>query len=316
MQYRAHGLTIASDRPLPGLARAPATSTPDLTLQFCAPPVKAADRSPWFERRYQTGDGPPDLVATRLDGGRWLEFAYANGPTFVMDARASRVWASAASSPDPDGVEDYLLGPILGIALRLRGALCLHASAVDVGGRALAFAGPAGAGKSTMAASFARAGFPVLADDTITLIARASSWVVAPACPRIRLWPEALRALGMDTDPAVARETGSDDVRYRLDLLANGLFAVDPVPLAAIYVIEFDDGANQPSVDPISPAAALPLLAANTYAHRVLDRGHRAQEFQALADLLAAVPVRRLVRPPNLRELARVCDLILDDADA
>ena len=313
---RAHGLTIASDRSLDGLAHAPANSTPDLILQSGVAPIAEADRSRWFDRRYQPGDGPPDLVATRLNGGQWLEFAYTNGPTFVMDAGARHVWASASSSPAADGLDDYLLGPILGIALRLRGALCLHASAVDIGGRACAFAGPAGAGKSTMAASFARAGFPVLADDTITLIAQEALWMVAPAFPRLRLWPEALRALGMETDPAAARETGTDDVRYRLDLRTHGWFGVDPVPLASVYLIEFEDGPSPPRIETLSPAGALSLLAANTYANRVLDRGRRAREFQSLADLLETVRIRRLVRAPNFEELARVCEVILDDADA
>ena len=53
--------------------------------------------------------------------------------------------------------------------LRLRGVPALHASAVAVGGAALAVVGSAGAGKSTTAAARAARGHAVVADDVLAL---------------------------------------------------------------------------------------------------------------------------------------------------
>jgi hypothetical protein len=54
-------------------------------------------------------------------------------------------------------------------------------------------------------------------------------------------------------------------------------------------------------------------VSAHTFAQRVLDRDRRAHEFDVLARLLSCVPVRRLVRPPDLSLLAHVRDTILED---
>jgi len=55
--------------------------------------------------------------------------------------------------------------PVLGLLLRCKGVTCLHASAVSFGEHSVAFVGPAGAGKSTTAATFARQGYGVISDD-------------------------------------------------------------------------------------------------------------------------------------------------------
>ena len=313
MHYRAHGLTIASDRPLPELVAAGAHEAPDLTIRFDSLPVDPGESSPWFESPYRTPTGTPELVATRLAEGRWLGFTYADGTRFLVDDGLTEIRVSGAPTLTAAGVAEYLLGPILGIVLRLRGVVCLHASAVAIGGRAVAFVGAAGAGKSTMAATFARAGVPALSDDTIALTRRGSSWLVAPAYPRVRLWPESVSALGLDDGVALAPENGDVGTRHQFDLGSAGVFAHDAVPLAAIYLIEFEEGLAQPRMDAVSATDALPVLSANTFAYRVLDRERRAQEFGTLADVLATVPVRRLSRARDLSQLDEVRAAILRD---
>jgi hypothetical protein len=315
--YRAHGLTIASSRPISELVEAGAQDIPDLIIRFEDWPADLGEPSPWFESPYRAAVGKPDLVATRRGAGRWLEFTYADGAAFLIDVAATEIRVSQPSTLTASGLAEYLLGPILGIVLRLRGVVCLHASAVAVGARALAFVGPAGSGKSTMAATFARGGVPVLSDDTITLSAAGPSWCVAPAYPRVRLWPDAVAALGAGGDLRLVAPGAVDSgSRHQLDLASSGLFACESVPLGVIYVMEFDDGLARPRIGAISPAAALPVLSANTFANRVLDRERRAREFATLAEVLARVPVRRLARACNLADLAQVRDTILDDIAA
>jgi hypothetical protein len=313
VHYRAHGLTIASDRPLPELVEAGPQETPDLTVRFDSPPPDPGESSTWFESPYRTPAGTPELVARRLGQGRWLEFAYADGTRFLVDGGLTEIRVSGAPTLTAAGVAEYLLGPILGIVLRLRGVVCLHASAITIGGHAYAFVGAAGAGKSTMAAAFGRAGVPVLSDDTITLTPRASSWLVAPAYPRVRLWPESVSALGLAGGMALPPEDGDAGTRHQFDLASAGVFARDAVPLAGIYLIEFEDGLAQPRIDDVAAADALPVLSANTFAHRVLDRARRAQEFDTLAGMLASVPVRRLARARDLSQLGQVRAAILAD---
>jgi hypothetical protein len=49
----------------------------------------------------------------------------------------------------------------------IRGELCLHASAVEVDGRCVAFAGSSGRGKTTLAALACAAGYPLFGDDLL-----------------------------------------------------------------------------------------------------------------------------------------------------
>ena len=68
---------------------------------------------------------------------------------------------------DPAIPEVLLTGSGLAHALAADGISALHASAVEVDGAALAFAGQSGQGKSTLAALLCAAGRPAVADDLL-----------------------------------------------------------------------------------------------------------------------------------------------------
>ena len=313
--YRAHGLTIASARPIPELVPAEHDTAPEVTVSFgLRPPIASKQRALWFQSEDRARNGCPELIASRRDDGRWLEFVYADGTTFDVEACGRSIWVTFPSHLPFAGVCEYLLGPILGVVMRLRGMVCLHASAVVVDGRAIAFMGPPGAGKSTLAAAFARSGFRVLSDDTLALTARETVWRVSPSYPRVRLWHDAVAAMQLSSDSPALVMSDDEGTRHQFDLRDAGAFAASPVPLGCIYLLEFDDSIQDARITAIDPAEALPLVSANTFASRVLDRRLREQEFHGLADLLTAVPLRRLKRPRDLSALAAVRDTIVKES--
>ncbi|HEY0729444.1 MAG TPA: hypothetical protein VGD38_15295, partial [Pyrinomonadaceae bacterium] len=111
---------------------------------------------------YTNDAGHPAFVFSKLQGGRFYRFAYADNTEFVVDHQGREIWTTW---PEPLTLEDtatYLLGPVMGFVLLLRGLVSLHASAIVVDGAAIALVGPAGAGKSTTAAAFSARGFSVL----------------------------------------------------------------------------------------------------------------------------------------------------------
>ena len=120
--------------------------------------------------------GEPVLRVWLQEGDGSFRLRYSDGVEFGVDRRGTRVWASGPEGTLPEYLAVYLLGPVMGFVLRLRGITCLHASAVMVDNRALAFLGPPGAGKSTLAAAFALSGHPVLSDDVLPLTR--SGWTV------------------------------------------------------------------------------------------------------------------------------------------
>jgi hypothetical protein len=318
--YSGYGMGLCADRQVPGLA--PLSTTPRVNVRLylgSAPPdlshmLKAA-REPWYVSPLVDERGEPASAVWRLAGGDYLRVRYRDGTEFVLDRHGTHVWATWLETSTLEDAASYLLGPVLGLLLRLRGVTCLHASAVAVGGWAVAFLGPAGAGKSTTAAAFAGRGYSVLADDIAALSQQGGAFLVLPGYPRLRLWPwtvDALTAAG-GKFPRLPPDWG--ERRYHLDLTRNGYrFQQQPLPLAAIYVLEERrNDAVAPAIEAMPAAAGLMTLVANTSMNYLLDNAMRAREFEFLGRVLACVPLRRITLPADLARLPALCDAVHRD---
>jgi hypothetical protein len=267
----------------------------------------------WCVSDYEDEPGEPALRIWRLAEGAFYYLRYLDGTEFVMDRSASQVWAAW---PDTATIEDtapYLLGPVLGIVLRLRGVTCLHASAVAVDGQAIVLMGDAGVGKSSTAAAFARLGYPVLSDDIVALTESAHAFLAQPGYPRLCLWPQSVAALYGTPDalPCIAPPW---EKRY-LDLTQDGYrFQREPLPVGAIYVL------GERSTDPVAPSCramggqeGLMALVGNTYANRLPDPAMRAREFQTLGRLVEQVPLRHVTPHEDFPRLLDLCRAVVED---
>jgi len=70
----------------------------------------------------------------------------------------------------------------------------LHCTAVVVNGGAVGFLGDCGYGKSSLAAAFLQAGYPLLTDDLLVLKEEGRHFLAYPSFPRIKLFPEMAEA--------------------------------------------------------------------------------------------------------------------------
>jgi hypothetical protein len=167
---------------------------------------------------------------------------------------------------------------VLGFVMRLRGTIPVHASAVMIGGKAVAFADDAWSGKSTTAAAFASLGHPVLSDDLLPIVDVNGAILPYPSHPRITMWPDSARGLfgGGEELPQL---TPTYDKRY-VDLQHGDRFQPAPVPLEVIYVLSAraTDGEAM-RIETIPPYNALMSLVGNTYGNYLLDGAMRALEF-------------------------------------
>jgi hypothetical protein len=314
----AFGLSVWSNLPVPGLRAMAGAARADVRVWLDAMPSLpgGAGEAAW-QLVYPVGNAgggtEPPLRVWRAPGGEYFRFRYADGSEFLIGESGSQVWATW---PEPLTLEDaatYLLGPVLGFVLRLRGTVCLHAASVQLGGQAVALVGPAGAGKSTLAAAFARRGVPVLSDDVAPLDDRGDSLWVQPGNPRIRLWARSAEVL-FGTPDALPRLTPNWDKLY-LELGENGLaFQEMPLPLGAVYVLGARSGDTRaPFVEALSPQEAMLELVANTYVNYLLDPAMRAREFELLGRLVRSVPVRRVVPHEDPARLPSLCQVLLED---
>jgi hypothetical protein len=312
-RYRLYGLAAETDRPLPALPTASAEGPAELRIWMGRVPAEAfapgGAEEPWYvSPRLTPAEDPTVVVHRRADGG--FRLRYADGCAYHVDAAGSAV---ACTWPPHFTVEDaatYLLGPVLGLVLRLRGVPALHASAVAVGGAALAVAGPAGAGKSTTAAALAARGHPVVADDVLALPDGGGAVRVQPAYPHLRLWPDVVPAL-YGPDAALPPLTPNWDKRL---LRADDCFQAEPLPLGAVYVLGGrEDGADAPRLEPLGAVDAVLALVANAYVGWFPDPAAQARELAVLGRLVRSVPVLRATPHADPARLGALCDLLEAD---
>jgi hypothetical protein len=315
--YSAFGLSLAANRPLPGLIPLSGVSPTDVRIWLDAAPPAATIRDLPADLWYLSDrlDESAGLRVWKLARGAYFKLQYGDGTEFLVDRAGSEVWATWPETSTVEDTATYLLGPILGFLLRLRGVTCLHASAIAVGDRAIAFAGPAEAGKSTTAAAFAERGYPILSDDVTALGEWDGTLHVQPAYPQLRLWPDSVARLYGSAD-ALPRLTPTWDKRA-LDLTRNGYrFEQRPLPLAAIYVLGERSADPHLHVERLHGREVLRTLLANTYVGYLLDMQMRGQEFESLGRLVSAVPVRRVLQPADAANVQQDCARILDDCEA
>lgn len=209
-----------------------------------------------------------------------------------LDATFSPPLDSCTLHVDPAAAPGYLPelvgGPVLAAWLLLTGRPSLHASAVALGGRAVAFVGNSGGGKSTLASALVVAGGEAVTDDIARPEEIDGTWVCHPGPGRLRL-REGAAALAASFD--------------RSEVTADGRTAVTadsvegPVPLGALVIPLLDREAGDLAVDALTGARAVAELMARPRVGSLLEGELAAVLFRLCSALAAALPVWRLTVP-------------------
>jgi hypothetical protein len=199
--YRIHGLVVESEIPLPaqgvnwadddGRAHPgpPSDTHPIPDYRVIEGEPRTCPHSP--PRGRILGELRDDAFAywaveTRRDPARWT-LRYADICDVVLDRAQRTITVHRSSEADPGLIPVFVGGSVLAHALTAEGLLVLHASAVEIDGRALAIVGPSGAGKSTLAALLCAAGARLVADDALRVDATSSGAVCFPGTCGLRL---------------------------------------------------------------------------------------------------------------------------------
>lgn len=293
-----YGLRVLSPIPLPAPAVHAADAPADVVLHVGVTPAGAEHWPDGGGANVYVSDavlrGVPVLQADRPDG-ETLRLRFAEGIRFHIAKGGGEVWADWREPMTEADAVTFLLGPVLGAVLRERGAVVLHASALVLGGRAWAFVGRAGVGKSTLAAAGAVASVPVVTEDVLALRRTGIDWLAMPAYDQIRLWDP---GAGLVTAPGETLPSLTPTWPKRaFDLSARGAArASGPTPLGGIFLLgERADDGTPPRIEPLGATDALTELIAHGYVNYLLDSSAQVRELPLLASIVHAHPIRRLV---------------------
>lgn len=197
----------------------------------------------------------------------------------------------------------HLLGSALGLLLQQRGALVLHASAVEVQGRAVVLMGPAGRGKSTLAAHLHLHGCGFVADDVTVVDLSGATPRVCCGPPRLRLPPDAAAPLRLPQD--AQSRTGLADGKLEL--------SVEPAPggppgLGAVLALA---AVGAPTAAPLSAARGLAELMSHVYRIDWYGPQLQTRHFDRCARLSEAVAVHRLGVSRSPRGLGQAAQQVM-----
>jgi hypothetical protein len=281
-RYRVHGLLLSSEVELPELAarRVAAGAQPDVHIRLGV-----------LERPEGLPSWPYSCTAL-ADGAAFLEvpdvaqYLVKNGREVVVAPSANADFALARA---------HLLGWVMALICHQRDSLALHASAVAFGDQVVAFAGDAGAGKSTMAAHCVQAGARLVADDLLRVLLTSEGPVRAYCgVPQLRLWRHALDGLNWTSE-------GRTPIYRREDKFwvpSESAILDGELPLVCIYLLEQDATAKEISLERVTGAAAVTALVTNSHGWiKSIDVvGRRPEHFKDCVQLANSVEIVRLKR--------------------
>lgn len=261
--------------------------------------------------RWLSPDGTVWTVFYRAAAGYLLRFPGLADFHISRDGR--RIRCRPAPGVGASTVSHLYQNQVLPLALGRQGKLVFHASAVEIGDGAAAFAGASGLGKSTLAASFAGEGFRFLSDDGLALEPEGGGYLALPSHPSIRLWEDSLAALACDGAPQAPPLPFTSKAR----LLAGGgvAFCGQPRRLRRMYFLGQGE-APEPTIKRLGPGEALIELLKHSFLLDIEERRALAEHFEGLAGLAALPIFHRLDYPRHYQGLPAVRRAIVRHTEA
>ena len=292
--YRFAGLILSSDFPIPELPRA--TGTPYAYVTIGAR-LRGDVRRKW-RHSWRVRGGPFWMRVAATGSGHIVQF-----PGFGEFAVSpSAIVCHPRTGIPLETVRHLLLDQLLPALLGSRVRLVLHASAVDIGARAVGFLGAAGAGKSTLAAALVRGGASLVTDDALVIDCRTNVPRAVPSYPGLRLWPDSQRLVGAWR---VRRTQVAHYTRKQRWYGAAVPYSERPLPLDALYLVA--RGRSRAGIHLMSARQSIMALVRYSMMLDANDQSTVRFGFELASRLVEQIPVRRLVIPPGARALREMC---------
>lgn len=210
-----------------------------------------------------------------------------------------------------------LIGAILGIWMRLKNRTCLHAGVVNIEGKAVAIIGAKKAGKSTLLATFANLGYPIMADDIAVVFKENNQFYVHAGYPFLRMWEQSLKVF-KEIDISKLSRTLSFQNKYyvplSMDTVSNNWkFQSTRLPLNSIYYLNARNNENSLIIKELSKIEGFFKLRQNLYADYLANDDIKYIDFMTLGELSQQINIQVIDRPHDMTKLVQTCKLLHQD---
>ena len=207
------------------------------------------------------------------------------------DLRSVRVHLFAGVHPDMAAL--FVAGNVIACILTLAGEYVLHASAVETGNLAIAFAGDSGMGKSTLAALLCANGARFITDDLLRLQPDGKDFCCFTGTGQIRLRKGAAALAG--NFPATAHETTPDG---RIAVTMDGNQSM--VPLGAIIIPHLSRHDKELKLQRIPRSMSLLYLMAFPRIQGLQQEKHLQLRLDSFGRIAANIPIFKAEIPWGL----------------
>jgi hypothetical protein len=204
--------------------------------------------------------------------------------------------------------ERLVLAQVLPLTAALQGLEVLHASAVAVDGRVLAFTGASGAGKTSTAIHAVRRGGRLVTDDVLAVGLRNGVPIAFPGSSVARVDPIQLRSLRRAERRALGPVVARSEKHHVACPTADR-----SLPIGIVYhIVRPVHGVRRIVIAEADPPDPLPLLG-NAFLTYLQDPSRLTNQFAICAAIIEHASVRR-VQVPDIVSADEVAAALLEDA--
>ncbi|WP_149242729.1 serine kinase [Dyadobacter sp. 32] len=236
--YKAYGLRISSEIELPELSADEAGASIDLVIKLGEVILPGLFKTTIHRRGIQAYFG-------QLDDQLFLNWE----GIAAFKAVDAKVLTINPYTKDPNLLSLFTVSEAIGLILFQKGHFLLHASSVQVGEEAWVFMGNPGAGKSSTAAAFIKAGCRMLSDDltAINFDSSGSPYII-PAYPQLKIWENTVNGLAYTKSSLVPVSEGVNKFSFQ----PKDNFSHEPIRLGQVFFIH--KAKNRPILRSLVPS--------------------------------------------------------------
>lgn len=306
--YQIYGVATQCSAPL----------SSNIPLTDAPPQLRVERRSAPFSQRFwaqmtdlsESGaDEWSDRLYRGLDGRRHV-LRFKDVVDFCCDSDTISYHLSAPGRGY--AVELWLLGTVFTLWNELRGVPALHTAAVAVDDHAVGFLASNKGGKSSLAAAFMQAGYPLLTDDVLMVEQTESHVVGQPSYPQMRMWPDQARHfLGSEEElPLVVPHLSK--CRVPVGPGGFGTFRGESAPISHLFLPMRSPDVSEVELERLSPQETLiELLRHSFLPNTVVRLGLAERRLPILMALAQQVQLYRMRYPTGVEFLPGIVDTIL-----